>query len=218
MGWFEDAMDYAVPTRFLDSQGQDPLGFGAAEDAYARQAQYIDKANQVQGDVYNSIQSDLDPWQQSGVNALSEMGSEDYKRDFTMADYEADPGYQFRMDEGMKSIQGNAAARGLLNSGATLKELTRYGQDVASQEYQSAYDRFNADRDRRYDRLNTQAGYGQNANSMSSSAGQNYANQVSQNYLGQGNAAGAAAMGQQNTMMGLLNLGAQGAGAYFGAG
>lgn len=58
--------------------------------------------------------------------------------------YQKDPGYQFRMDEGVKALDRSAAARGILNSGGQLRRLTRYGQDYASNEYQNVYNRIAA--------------------------------------------------------------------------
>lgn len=55
--------------------------------------------------------------------------------------YQKDPGYQFRMDEGVKALDRSAASRGILNSGGQLRRLTRYGQDYASNEYQNVYNR-----------------------------------------------------------------------------
>jgi hypothetical protein len=52
-----------------------------------------------------------------------------------------DPGYNFRLGEGMKSLERNAAARGGLISGGALKAATRYGQDYASNEFGNAYNR-----------------------------------------------------------------------------
>lgn len=60
---------------------------------------------------------------------------------FTAADLETDPGYQFRLAEGNKALERSAAAKGILQSGGTLKALTKYGQDAASQEYANAWDR-----------------------------------------------------------------------------
>lgn len=53
----------------------------------------------------------------------------------------ADPGYQARLSEGQKALETSAAARGLLRTGATLKGLSRYGQELAAQEYGQAYER-----------------------------------------------------------------------------
>ena len=52
-----------------------------------------------------------------------------------------DPGYKFRLSEGMKALDRQAAARGGLISGNALKATQRYGQDLASQEFGNAYNR-----------------------------------------------------------------------------
>jgi hypothetical protein len=44
-------------------------------------------------------------------------------------------GYQFGLNQGEQSVSGNAAAAGLLNSGATAKALTTYGQNYANTQY-----------------------------------------------------------------------------------
>ena len=41
-------------------------------------------------------------------------------------------GYNFQLGQGSQAITGNAAAKGLLDSGATGKALTTFGQDLAS--------------------------------------------------------------------------------------
>lgn len=53
----------------------------------------------------------------------------------TGADVFADPGYKFRLGEGEKALQQSAAARGLLNTGGTAKDLIGYGQSFASNEF-----------------------------------------------------------------------------------
>jgi len=63
-----------------------------------------------------------------------------------MADFQADPGYAFRMTEGLKALDRQAAARGGLISGAALKASQGYGQDLASQEYMNAFNRFQTNR------------------------------------------------------------------------
>lgn len=50
--------------------------------------------------------------------------------------YQKSPGYDFRMAQGIKAIDNSASAKGMRNSGATLKALTQYGQGVADQDYQ----------------------------------------------------------------------------------
>lgn len=53
-----------------------------------------------------------------------------------------DPSFDFRRDQGMKTITGNAATAGLLNSGDTLRGLEDYGQNLASGEYGNAFNRW----------------------------------------------------------------------------
>jgi len=67
-------------------------------------------------------------------------------RNFGASDFQADPGYAFRLSEGMKALDRTAAARGGLLSGATLRGAQRYGSDLASQEYGNAYNRFQTNR------------------------------------------------------------------------
>ena len=59
----------------------------------------------------------------------------------TAAGLEADPGYQFRLGSGREALERSAAARGVLRTGGTLKDLLEYGQKFGSQEYEGAYNR-----------------------------------------------------------------------------
>ena len=64
--------------------------------------------------------------------------------------FSADPSYQFRKKEGMDGIQSSAAASGGLLSGAALKALTGYNSDLASQEYNNAWQRDQAEKEREW--------------------------------------------------------------------
>jgi hypothetical protein len=67
----------------------------------------------------------------------------DVSRDkFDAGDFEADPGYQFRRSEGGRGVEQGASARGALLSGAALKELDRFNQDTASNEFDRAHGRW----------------------------------------------------------------------------
>lgn len=57
-----------------------------------------------------------------------------------------DEGYQFRLKEGIDGIENSAAARGNLNSGRTLKDLTEFASGLASQEYGAAFGRYDTSR------------------------------------------------------------------------
>lgn len=108
-----------------------------------------------------------------------------------------DPGYQFRLDQGNKSINAAASARGRAVGGATMKELTRYGSDYASSEYGNAYNR-----------LAAMAGIGQTANAQSAQNNMNYGNQYGQNQSNIGNAQAAGEIGQANAINSAIGNGA----------
>lgn len=170
----------------------------AARDAAESQEKMANRANDVQLMMFNQQREDTAPWRAAGSRALSGMESQDFQRDFSMNDFQADPGYGFRLAEGNKAINSAAAARGMGNSGATMKALLKYGQDYGTQEYQNAYNRFNNDRTNRFNRLASLAGLGQTSNGQMMQASQNYGNQVGNNMMGIGNARAAGAVGQAN--------------------
>jgi hypothetical protein len=60
---------------------------------------------------------------------------------------EQDPSYQWRLAEGQKALERSAASRGTLRTGGTLKALTRYAQDAASQEYAAEHARWLAEQE-----------------------------------------------------------------------
>lgn len=178
-----------------------------SKDAANTQANAARDANSTQLQMYNQTREDQQPWRQAGQNALGQMQDPSFQKNFSMSDFQQDPGYQFRMQEGQKAIENAASRRGMGNSGATMKALTRYGQDFSTGEYNNVYNRFNADQDRRYNRLSALAGVGQTANSQVGQAGQNYANQASGNLMGAGNAAAAGQIGQANAFNSAIGQG-----------
>lgn len=68
----------------------------------------------------------------------------------TQKDLEADPGYKFRLQQGQKALEASKAAQGILRTGGAAKDLMRYGQDMASQEYGNVYGRKASEYDRSY--------------------------------------------------------------------
>jgi len=67
-------------------------------------------------------------------------------RDFSLKDFKVDPGYAFRQQQGNLGIERSGAARGMQLSGATMKALQKYNQNLASEEYGNAFNRFNINR------------------------------------------------------------------------
>lgn len=128
-------------------------------------------------------------------------------RRFSMEDFEADPGYEFRRQEGMRGVEGGAAARGGLLSGAALKAIQKYGQGLASQEYGNAYNRFTSDQTNQYNRLAGLVNTGQGATNQVSNAAGQFGQQQANNIIGAGNAQASGIMGGTNALVGGLNQG-----------
>lgn len=59
----------------------------------------------------------------------------------TADDLLLDPGFKSRLQWGTDALQRSAAARGVLNTGGTLKDILGYGSDLASQEYGNLWNR-----------------------------------------------------------------------------
>ena len=55
--------------------------------------------------------------------------------------FQAGPGYQFALDQGLQALNRNAASRGMLASGNNSMDITRYAQGLANQEYGNWLDR-----------------------------------------------------------------------------
>jgi len=133
------------------SGGAGLLGAGLQANAAREAAQGIADANlssnQLMARMNEQNRARQEPFYQAGLSALPAytqgvMPGGNLVRPFAESDFKADPGYGFRMKEGMQALDRSAAARGGLLSGATLKGAERYGQDLASLEYQNAYNRY----------------------------------------------------------------------------
>lgn len=157
-----------------------------------------DRATALQQSQYDQTRADLAPYRTAGTNALAQLTAGtapggQFTKSFGMSDFEQDPGYGFRMSEGLKALDRTAAARGNLLSGSTLKGAQRYGQDLGSQEYQNAFNRYQTNRSNLINPLQSLAGIGQTSTNQGISAGSNYATNVGN--LGMGAAANQANAG-----------------------
>jgi hypothetical protein len=164
------------------------MGNKAADTAAGAQQGAANTSNDMLWRAEQENQAALKPWQEAGTNALSQMGSADFQRDFTANDFQADPGYAFRMAEGQKALERSAAAKGGLMSGGFAKGLAKYSQGVASDEFGNAYNRFNADRDRRFGRLGSIANMGVGARDQGIASRTGFAHGYGENLMGGANA------------------------------
>lgn len=133
----------------------------------------LEAGGNVNGDFFRK----RDP-SASGANA----GYGNLMHDFTNEDFVKDPGYQFRLNEGAKAVQGSAAAQGGLLSGAAMKAMQRYGQGYASNEFANAFNRDTANKQNRFNRLSGVIDTGARAAGITGQIAQTQGMQASQAY------------------------------------
>lgn len=164
------------------------INSNAANKAAGIQADSAASSNALLASIYAQNRQDLEPWRTAGVNALSRL-SKVTAPGSQVSEMELDPGYNFRLSEGIKALERSASAKHNLISGSSMKGIERYGQDYASGEYGNIVNR-----------LLAQAGLGQSATNSGVQASQNYGNQASQNITGAGNARASGYVGTSNAI------------------
>lgn len=185
----------------------------ATEAATAAQTASTEKGLEAQERMFERQVALQEPFRQVGVNALPELVAASKYEPFTAAKFQADPGYAFRMKEGLRALDRSAAARGGLLSGNQLRGITEYGQELASQEFTNAFNRYQAERAARLQPLQSLAGMSQSsANTLTGAAGQLGANigstysqlgqNIGANLIGAGNARASGYMGIANALTG----------------
>lgn len=168
-------------------------------DASSRDAQ-LERFKQQARDQYAA---------QYGDPSAGDPASGSLLRKFGIDDLNADPVYQsglkFGADQGRDAINARATAGGMYDSGATLKALTRFGNDYGSTKANESYNRFTNDQNNIFNRLSGVSGTGQVATGQVSAAGANMANNVGAAYEGAGNARAAGIVGGANAWGGAIN-------------
>lgn len=166
------------------------ISSSASKNAANAQIASGDRALAEQARQYDQSRSDFAPWREAGgkaIGQLSDMLQPGY-------DHTTSPGYQFRFGEGQRAVESSAASRGMLMSGGTLKDLTRFGQGVAADDFN---DQFN--------RTASVAQGGQQVNSQLAQLGAQNAQNAGNIMMGQGNARASGYAGQANAWGGALN-------------
>jgi hypothetical protein len=184
--------------------GSAVIGGYASSRAAKTQAQAADRATEAQERMFNRQVELQEPFRQAGVNALPELIEASRYTPFSMEQFQQDPGYAFRMREGLKALDRTAAARGGLLGGNQLRGVTQFGQDLASQEYTNAFNRYQAERAARLNPLQSLTGMGQStAANVAGQAGQ-LGQSMAGNIIGAGNARASGYMGMANALTGGL--------------
>jgi len=150
---------------------------------------------------YDISQNNLAPWLRAGTRALTEqqalmgLGGDTAG---ALASLRSAPGYQFRLQQGQRGLEGGLAARGGMGSGKAMTAASGWNQDFASNEYAN--------------RLNQLAGLsstGQSTATGLANLGQNYATGAGNIWQGSANAQGAAGIAGENAWQSGILGGAQ---------
>jgi hypothetical protein len=163
--------------------GIDLGGSGAKDRARSDADQATRAAEDFLKDQYTIERDVYNPYNLAGQNAL---------RDLTSGNFQQDPGYQFRLNQGLSGINSSLAQRGLANSGAALKSLNQYNQNFASNEYGNWWNR-----------MSGLAGMGFNAAQGLGNAARAHGQGMADLQLGRANANAAAESAYQGRLSGL---------------
>lgn len=189
------------------------VGMYSASKAAKAQRKAAEQAAQLQQQAFERQEELQRPFREAGMTAQNELmrllglggdaASEGYgsaAQAFGTQQFEQDPGYAFRQAEGMKALERSAAARGNLLSGSTLKGIQRFGQDLASQEYGNAFNRYQIERAARLNPLQNLMGSGQSAANVMTSAAGNLGQNQAANAYNVGTARASGYMGVSNAL------------------
>lgn len=201
------------PVSLLISGGTSLIGglmsSGAASDAASTQAAAAQNAANMQMQQYQQTREDLAPYRAYGtkggddlVNRLKELTAPFMP---TQANLEATPGYQWTRDQGLKSVQSAAAAKGLGLSGAAMKEAARFATGLADSTYKTQFDIDQTNKGNAFNRLMDVTKLGANAAAQTGQMGVQSAQNAGNNLTSAGNAAAAGTIGSTNALVGGLN-------------
>lgn len=182
------------------------LGLGGSSKAAKAQTNIAAAQQRLEDAQFQQSRSDQMPWLTTGRQALNQLSAMT-NPGFDYRQLESDPGYQFRRQQGENALSRALASRGMLNSGAAMKEAARYSQGLATDEFTNAFNR-----------LSALAGTGQAAASGLANLGSQYM-QSSGNNAGQlANARASAYAGQAQAQQNALSdiMGMVGSGAFNG--
>ena len=169
------------------------IGASSANKAAKAQTAAANADIALQRETRDQIVERMQPFYQGGTAAnaamLSELGLGARPEGFT--GFQASPGYQFAFDQGTAAVNALAGAKGGLNSGRTMQDLTTFGQGIANQEYGNWWNR-----------LSGLAGSGQNAAASQGTAMSGAAANISGALGAIGNAQAAGSIGVANAING----------------
>lgn len=149
---------------------------------------------------FDTAQANQRPWLDAGTRQLANLEGQlpTLTKAYTGADLMSDPGYQFGMKQGQDAVTAKMKSIGMGASGATLKDLMRFGQDYAGTKYNEGFNRDQVNKQSIYNMLAGISGTGQVAGNQLATQGANAGQNVA-SLIGRGaNAQAAGTVGSAN--------------------
>jgi hypothetical protein len=132
-------------TNSLDPQALANLkeggNWGAINDPARNLKSFIEAFKQDFGMTVRDASEDpnfMAQWKSLALPTQLEGGGDEndpVRRERSLRAITDNPDYQFRLKEGLSALQNSAAAKGTLDSGASMKAITEYGQGMAAASY-----------------------------------------------------------------------------------
>jgi hypothetical protein len=201
--------------------GSAVVGALSSRSAARSQERSAREGQNVQREMFNKQNELNEPFRQAGLTGQARymelmglggntnaLGYGKYARDFGMSDFQKDPGYDFRLTEGLKELdRRRLAGGGGFRGGAAIKGGTRYAQDYASNEFSRAFDRYQINRSNQLNPLASLAGMGQTATGAMSRDAGDFGARSAASAADIGNAQAAGRMGAANALAGGVGQG-----------
>lgn len=209
----------ALPAAMI---GSSLIGAGASSGAASAQENAANQANATQMQMFNTAQQNLAPYIGAGNAATSRLadllgtsgntGAPGYGSLTTPFNAQTfaqnlNPAYSWQLLQGNRALQNSQAAQDGVLSGAALKDLIGYNQDMASTAYQNAFNNYQTQQGNTYQRLLGLSGLGQASAAGNATNAINTGNNLGANIVGAGNAAAAGMVGQANAINNGVNNG-----------
>ncbi len=188
------------------------ISSSGAKSAAKTQAAAANNATALQAEMFNKTQENLAPYMDTGKsanNALTKyadlegdpLNSELLKPiKMDEATLRNTPGYQFNLNQGLKSTQNSAAARGLGTSGAALKGAASYATGLADSTYQNQFSNALTNQQNQYNRLFDITNLGANAAAGLGGIGQKTGENLANTAIGAGKAQAGSQIAGANTL------------------
>lgn len=204
------------------------VGAMSSQSAANTQADAANNATGAQLAMFNTTQGNLQPYMGEGSTALSTLNGQLGTLNTPMAIQPSinntnwkqymSPAYDFQLQQGQQALQNSQAAQDGVLSGAALKGLINYNQNMAGTAFQNAFNdyqtqygnqfnQYQTQNQNIYNRLANLANLGENAAAnLGQNATQTGAN-VANTMTAAGNAQAAGTIGTANAVNGAVNNG-----------